>query len=544
MDKLTLSWRQIRIHWGDSLLAVLGIALATAILAAVISLIGSYNSVFDRFTQQPQARQITVRGQFQAMGSGEAAVRIDAAASEPVRFNLQDVPKIMEDNPDVIASYQARYMRFTTTAMGGGGAFVYGGGTAGGSAASGGASQRTVVQAAAGGTAQAAAGGTSGSSQAAASGGASQGTAAGGATAAGSADGRGASQGTAVGSATAGAGLAAAPIPGGGPGPGEGFGPPEMMGFGTEGTTQVVDTPLLEQVQGYMASASFFTAYELQAKEGILFDDRDVTQGNAVAVVGSELAKKLYSDQRILNKKIRLNGRIYTIIGVLAPYAYSTEGLPVSFDELIFVPTREGIARSGAAGGANATFFGRVGELSFTAKKGADLAKVAQGLEASFARLYGENKAVAQTQISQVKKDLDKRLKILSLLALLASAVGVAAAINIFNLMIGRVSRRTRSIAIQRSLGATSRSMLIQTLMETFILAAIGAFIGFVLSFPLERALQSILEKSQLRGMVLPQRFDLALGVSLLAILVAGLFAVPAALAAANTDIVDALREE
>ncbi|HON14540.1 MAG TPA: ABC transporter permease, partial [Treponema sp.] len=353
-----------------------------------------------------------------------------------------------------------------------------------------------------------------------------------------------AGQGTAAGSAGAGAGLAATPIPGGGSGPGEGFGPPEMMGFGTEGTTQVVDTPLLEQVQGYMASASFFTAYELQAKEGILFDDRDVTQGNAVAVVGSELAKKLYSDQRILNKKIRLNGRIYTIIGVLAPYAYSTEGLPVSFDELIFVPTREGIARSGAAGGANATFFGRVGELSFTAKKGADLAKVAQGLEASFARLYGENKVVAQTQISQVKKDLDKRLKILSLLALLASAVGVAAAINIFNLMIGRVSRRTRSIAIQRSLGATSRSMLIQTLMETFILAAIGAFIGFVLSFPLEGVLQSILEKSQLQGMVLPQRFDLALGVSLLAILVAGLFAVPAALAAANTDIVDALREE
>ncbi|MFZ5368623.1 MAG: ABC transporter permease [Spirochaetota bacterium] len=483
MDKLTLSWRQIRIHWGDSLLAVLGIALATAILAAVISLIGSYNSVFDRFTQQPQARQITVRGQFQAMGSGEAAVRIDAAASEPVRFNLQDVPKIMEDNPDVIASYQARYMRFTTTAMGGGGAFVFGGGTAGGSAASGSASQRTVPQ-------------------------------------------------------------AATPIPSGGSGPGEDFGPPEMIGFGTEGTTQVVDTPLLEQVQGYMASASFFTAYELQAKEGILFDDRDVTQGNAVAVVGSELAKKLYSDQRVLNKKIRLNGRIYTIIGVLAPYAYSTEGLPVSFDELIFVPTREGIARSGASGGANATFFGRVGELSFTAKKGADLAKVAQGLEASFARLYGENKAVAQTQISQVKKDLDKRLKILSLLALLASAVGVAAAINIFNLMIGRVSRRTRSIAIQRSLGATSRSMLIQTLMETFILAAIGAFIGFVLSFPLEGVLQSILEKSQLQGMVLPQRFDLALGVSLLAILVAGLFAVPAALAAANTDIVDALREE
>lgn len=439
MDKLMVSWRRIGIHWVDSLLAVLGIALATAILAAVISLIGSYNTVFDRFTQQPQARQITVRGAFQAMGAGEAAVRIDTMASEPVWFNLQDVPKILEDNPDIVASYQARYMRFTTTAMRQGG-------------------------------------------------------------------------------------------------------PPDMAGLAEESVTQAVDTPLLEQVQGYMASASFFTAYELKAQEGILFDDRDVTQGNAVAVLGSELAKKLYSDKEVLNKRIRLNGRIYTIVGVLAPYAYGTEGLPVSFDELVFVPTREGLARTGA--NANATFFGRVRELSFTARKDADLARVARSLEASFARLYGEGKAVAQTQISQVKQDLDKRLKILSLLSLLASAVGVAAAINIFNLMIGRVSRRTRSIAIERSLGATSRGILVQTLIETLLLGAMGSLIGFIFSFPLAGALQGILENSQLSGMVLPQRLDLALGVSVLAMIIACLFAVPAALQAANTDIVDALREE
>jgi len=499
MDKLKLSWRQIRIHWGDSLLAVLGIALATAILAGVISLIGSYNRVFDRFTQQPQARQITVRSIFQAMGSGEAAVRIDATASEPVRFNLQDVPRILEDNPDVIASYQARYIRFTTTAISGGRTFF---GGAAGSAAG--------TAAGAGTRASAAAGAAPGATPSAASGTRS--------------------------------GQAAGQVAGPGPGMEGGFGPPEMMGMNQDVTTQVVDTPLLEQVQGYMASASFFTAYELKAQEGILFDDRDVTQGNAVAVVGSELAKKLYSDKQVLSKKIRLNGRIYTIVGVLAPYAYSTEGLPVSFDELIIVPTREGVARAGS--GAAATFFGRVGELSFTARKGADLAAVARSLEASFAELYGENKAVAVTQISQIKKDLDKRLKILSLLALMASAVGIAAAINIFNLMIGRVSRRTRSIAIQRSLGATSRSMLEQTLLETLILGAIGSLIGFVLSFPLAGVLQNILEKSQLRGMALPQRVDLALGVSVMAIMVALLFAVPAALAAANTDIVDALREE
>ena len=515
MDKLKLSWRQIRIHWGDSLLAVLGIALATAILAGVISLIGSYNTVFDRFTQQPQARQITVRSIFQAMGSGEAAVRIDAAASEPVRFNLQDVPRILEDNPDVIASYQARYIRFTTTAISGGG-FFFGGpvGSASGAAGSAGSAAGTASGA--------------GTRASAATGAAPRAT-------------PGATPGTASGARS---GQAAGQVAGPGPGMEGGFGPPEMMGMNQDVTTQVVDTPLLEQVQGYMASASFFTAYELKAQEGILFDDRDVTQGNAVAVVGSELAKKLYSDKQILNKKIRLNGRIYTIVGILAPYAYSTEGLPVSFDELIFVPTREGVARAGAGSGANATFFGRVGELSFTARKGADLAAVARSLEASFAKLYGENKAVAVTQISQIKKDLDKRLKILSLLALMASAVGIAAAINIFNLMIGRVSRRTRSIAIQRSLGATSRSMLEQTLLETLILGAIGSLIGFILSFPLAGVLQNILEKSQLRGMALPQRLDLALGVSVMAIMVALLFAVPAALAAANTDIVDALREE
>jgi putative ABC transport system permease protein len=488
------------------MLAVMGIALATAILAGVISLIGSYNNVFDRFTQQPQARQITVRGQFQAMGSGEAAVRIDATASEPVRFNLQDVPQIMEDNPDIIASYQARYMRFTTTAMGGGAGngFALFGGSSGTGAGSSGAAN----------------------------------------AGAGSSGATGPGQGASPGQNT-GPDQGAPPEMGPGPGGEGGFGPPDLMGVNQDTVIQAVDTPLLEQVQGYMASASIFTAYELKAQEGILFDDRDVSKGNAVAVVGAELAKKLFADKKVLNKKIRLNSRIYTIVGVLAPYAYSTEGLSVSFDELIFVPTREGLARTGGAGGgANALFFGRVGELSFTARKGADLAAVARNLEAFYTKLYGENKVVAETQISKIKKDLEKRLKILSLLAIMASAVGIAAAINIFNLMIGRVSRRGRAIAIQRSLGATSRSMLIQTLIETLMLGMMGSVIGFVLSFPLARILQSILEKSQLRGMELPTRLDLSLGVSVMAILIACLFAVPAALAAANTDIVDALREE
>jgi len=301
-----------------------------------------------------------------------------------------------------------------------------------------------------------------------------------------------------------------------------------------------VDEPLLEEIQGYMVSPTYFTAYELEAAEGALFDDRDLASGSNLAVVGSALARDLYADGNALGKRIRLNGSIYTIGAVLKPYAYSSEGLSVSLDDLVYIPT----VTSSRGGAGGAMFFGGADELSFAVSPDADVAAAARGLEASLNRVYGDGAVTALTELERIRTEIDKRKRILSLLAVLASAVGLAAAVNIFNLMTGRVSRRARSIAIQRSLGAGALRVFRQTILESLVLGLAGALAGALLSLLLSGILGGLLESGGGQSIALSFRADLVALVALLSVAAAALFAALPAADAAGTVIVDALRDE
>ena len=52
--------------------------------------------------------------------------------------------------------------------------------------------------------------------------------------------------------------------------------------------------------------------------------------------------------------------------------------------------------------------------------------------------------------------------------------------IGIMNIMLASVSERTREIGIRRALGARQRDIIIQFLVETSVLSAIGSLIGLV----------------------------------------------------------------
>jgi putative ABC transport system permease protein len=539
MNDLWMSLRFIVSKRGESALAVLGTALAVAVLAATVSLIGAYDAVFARYAAQPQARQITVENAYRTLGEGEAATRVDATAERNVRLSLTDAAGALAENPDLAASYLANYQRFTTakiTAFGGLG------GREGLAAA--------VVQGAGGGvtTTVTAAGGAAAS--------ATDGPvnvmvfADGGMPPDGAFPPDGFPPDAAVApdaAASAAAGAAGAAGNGGvraANAQGRNFDFEAMraaaQAAADAANAEITDEPLLEEIQGIMASPSYFDAYELKLDRGTLFDDRDVSNATAIAVVGAGLEKKLFADGTALDKKIRLNGTVYRIAGVLKPYAYSSEGLPSSFDDLIFVPTRNN--RGGPGGG----FFGSADSLQFAVKASGDAAAAARNLEASFAKLYGEGKVTAVAQIERIRSELDKRRRILSLLATLAAAVGVAAAVNIFNLMTGRVSRRAASIAIQRSLGASALRVFRQTLIESGLLAFAGALIGAAAAPLVAGALGGLLEGSGAGSQTieLALRWDLVALTAAAAVLAAFVFAAPPAANAAGTMIVDALRDE
>ncbi len=209
--------------------------------------------------------------------------------------------------------------------------------------------------------------------------------------------------------------------------------------------------------------------------KGRNFSKRDVSNAAFYCVIGSSLDKLLFGKTNPIGNFISIRGVKYEVIGVTKSVGQTFSG---SMDKKVIIPITN--ARGSLI---NENSFFTIGVRPDNNVDPQIAMDEAELLFRSIRRLSSFDANDFQLRKSDsVLKDM---MKMLGSITMIAGVIGfitlLGAAVGLMNIMLVSVKERTREIGTRKALGATSRLIKQQFLMEAIIIGQLGGVIGIIM---------------------------------------------------------------
>lgn len=253
------------------------------------------------------------------------------------------------------------------------------------------------------------------------------------------------------------------------------------------GSTTVVWQGNKEDTSYVGVSAGLLDVEGTKVDQGNFFTEEDEKTLQRVAILGSDVSKNLFGDQNPVGQVIKINKTTFRVIGVMTERGVSGFS---NQDNQIYVPitTAQKLLL-----GINYVSYGRL-KISDENKINTAMINIEEILRDRHDLAPNEPK---DFDVRSQKESLDVLLKITNavkfFLAAIASIALVVGGIGIMNIMLASVQERIREIGLKKAVGAKSKQILFEFLLETIVLTFLAGVIGIVFGILVSYGISSVI---------------------------------------------------
>lgn len=211
-------------------------------------------------------------------------------------------------------------------------------------------------------------------------------------------------------------------------------------------------------------------------EKGRVFEKSEIRTGQNVCIIGDTVVETLFGNREtVVGEKIRLKNFSCKVIGVLETKGANTFGMDQ--DDIILVPFSLFQRRISGSD--------TIPLMMAAVKKNVPL----EAAKIQIERVLRERRNIKTSEednfgVRSMTALIDTVSQITTVLTIMLGAVAaislVVGGIGIMNIMLVSVTERTREIGIRMAVGAMSKDILIQFLIESVVLSGLGGLVGII----------------------------------------------------------------